>query len=249
MTQPEPEETEEIQEAALTPLVLAALTAWLALVLPVVMATAVPNPAAMFQFERFWIEQVDRLMPVLARLARFGWSRTGRELGNRVAFDPQDPYLTEILAMTRNLLVRVPDRVYREVIRSLAAGRDKGEDLARLRQRVENVLNINGSENWPNRALVIARTETARFTEAGALAAARRIEQSERSMILKRWDDRDDDQVRRSHVSVDNQLRRLGEPFQVGRSSMQQPLDPRGGAAEVVNCRCRLRYVRVRNAG
>lgn len=248
MTQPVPEETEEVQESALVPLVLAALTAWLALALPAVMATAVPNPAAIFQFERFWTSQVDRLMPYLARLARFGWTRTGQELGNQIPFDSQDPYLAEILATTRNLLVRVQERVYQDVIRSLATGRDRGESLMSLRQRVNNILSISGSENWPNRALVIARTEVARFNEAGALAAARRIEQIERSTIWKQWDDRDDDRVRRSHVNVDNQRRRLGEPFQVGRSSMQQPLDPRGAAQEVVNCRCRLRFVRMRNA-
>lgn len=245
MTQPEVQE-EQVQEESLTPLVLAALTAWLALVLPAVMATAVPNPAAIFQFERFWITEVERLMPYLARLARFGWVRTGRELGNQVPFDQNDPYLVEVLQQTRNLLVRIPDRIYRDVIKTMAVGRDKGETVEQIRQRVNNILNINGSENWPNRALVIARTEVARFNEAGALAAARRIETSERSVILKRWDDRDDGKVRRSHERVDNTLRRLGEPFQVGRSSMQQPLDPHGAAQEVVNCRCRLVYVRSR---
>lgn len=246
MTQPEPE---EIQEESLAPLVLAALTAWLALVLPAVMATVIPNPSAIFNFERFWTAQVERLLPFLARLARPGWTRTGRELGNQVPFDPNDPYLVEILQQTRNLLVRVQDRVYRDVIKTLATGRDRGETIVQLRQRVDSILNINGTENWRNRALVIARTEVARFTEAGALAAARRIEQTEQSVILKRWKDRDDRKVRNSHENVDNQLRRLGEPFQVGTSSMQQPLDPRGAAREVVDCRCRLVYVRSRNAG
>lgn len=245
MTQPEVQET--VTEDSLTPLVLAALTAWLALVFPAVMASAVPNPSEIFRFDRFWTAQVDRLMPYLARLARPGWLRTTSELGSSVRFDPADPYLEEILAMTRNLLVRVQDRVYRDVVKTMAVGRDNGETIVQIRQRVDNILNINGSENWPNRALVIARTEIARFDEAGALAAARRVEQVERSTILKQWDDRDDDKVRRSHARVDNQLRRLGEFFQVGRSAMQQPLDPRGAAQDVVNCRCRLRFVRSRN--
>lgn len=240
MTQPEPQETEE----SITPLVLAALTAWLALVFPAVMATPVPNPSAIFQFERFWITQVDRLMPVLARLARRGWERTASELGVELRWDPSDPYLEEILAQTRNLLVGIPDRVYRDVVKSMAAGRDRGETAAQIRQRVDNILNINGSENWPHRAVVITRTELGRFTEAGGLAAARRVEQREQSVILKRWEDRDDDRVRRSHERVDNQLRRLGEPFQVGRSSLQFPIDPTGHPDDVVNCRCRLRFVR-----
>lgn len=243
MTQPE-----EVTEETLGSWILVAILApWLALVGPAVLATTVPNPAAIFQFERFWISQIDKLMPVLARLARPGWLRTVSELDSTVRWDPNDPYLTEILAMTRNLLVRIPERVYQDVIRTMAVGRDNGENIQQIRQRVDNILNINGSENWPNRALVIARTETARFTEAGALAAARRVEQSERTVILKRWRDRDDSRVRRSHELVDNHLRRLGEPFQVGTSSLQQPLDPRGAADQVVNCRCRLEFVRVRN--
>lgn len=245
MTQPE--SLEVPTEESLTSLVLAALTAWLALVFPAVMASAVPNPSEIFRFDRFWTAQVDKLMPHLARLARPGWLRAASELGSSARFDPADPYLEEILAMTRNLLVRVQDRVYQDVVKTMAVGRDNGETLAQIRQRVDNILNINGTENWPNRALVIARTEIARFNEAGALAAARRIEQVERSTILKRWDDKDDDRVRRSHTRVDNQLRRLGEFFQVGNSAMQQPLDPRGAAQDVVNCRCRLRFVRSQN--
>lgn len=241
MTQPSPE---PVVEETLTAAILAALTAWLALVFPAVMATVVPNPAEIFRFERFWISQVDRLMPVLARLARRGWERTASELGVDLRWDPNDPYLQEILAQTRNLLVGIPDRVYRDVVKSMAAGRDKGETNDQIRQRVDNILNISGSENWPHRAAVITRTELGRFTEAGALAAARRIEQREQSVILKRWEDRDDDRVRRSHTRVDNQLRRLGEPFQVGRSSLQFPIDPAGHPDEIVNCRCELRFVR-----
>lgn len=242
MTQPEP----QVAEESLTSQVLAALTAWLALVLPAVLAiVGVPDLSAILRFEQFWTRQVDRLMPEFASLARQGWERTARELGVDLPFDPRDPELVELLSHVRNLLVRVPDETYRQVIKSLEIGRDKGESQTQLARRISNVLDINGSENWPNRARVIARTEVNRFTEAGGLAAARHVELAERSVILKQWQDRDDDRVRRTHARVDNQLRRLGEAFQVGRSRLQHPVDPAGFAADVVNCRCVLHYVRV----
>lgn len=233
-------------EESLTSQVLAALTAWLALVIAAVLASvAVPDLSAILRFEQFWTRQVDRLMPEFARLARQGWERAARELGVDLPFDPRDPELVELLSHVRNLLVRVPEETYRQVIKSLDTGRDRGESSTQLVARISNVLDINGSENWPNRAKVIARTEINRFTEAGGLAAARRIESSQRSVILKQWQDRDDDRVRRTHARVDNQLRRLGETFQVGRSQLQHPVDPAGFADDVVNCRCELKYVRV----
>lgn len=245
MTQPEAVPAqEEVPNDALNALILAAFTAWLALVLPAVMASPVPNPMAIFNFETFWTRQVDRLLPAFFRLARPGWIRTAQELDVRLPFDPKDPELVDLLAEVRNLWVGLQYRVFREVVKTMADGRDLGESVEQIRQRVDNVLNITGSANWPHRAAVGARTEMNRFEEAGGLAAARRIEIRDRVTILKRWDDSDDSAVRRTHARVDNQLRRLGETFQVGTSALQYPLDPSGSADDVVNCRCRLRYVR-----
>jgi hypothetical protein len=242
MTQPEETMTEE----ALAALVLSSVLApWLAMVYPVVMAFPTPDVSAILRFDTEFNRLIDRLMPVLARLARPGWARTNDQLGTRALFDPNDPELRDLLSQTRNLLVGIPHRVYREVIRSLADGRDRGEDQGQLRARVDRVLDINGATNWPNRALVIARTERNRFTEAGALAAARRIQQSERRRVRKLWQDRDDDRVRRAHARVDNQLRQLGEAFHVGRSRLQHPLDPSGFPEDVIDCRCELEFVRL----
>lgn len=245
MTQPQPVETED----DLTALVLAAITVWLAAVLPAVMATVatygVPDLSAIWRFQDLWNRQIDRLMPVLARLARRGWESTMADLGRDIPFDPNDPHLTDLLQRVRNLLVRVPDEVYRQLVRSLATGRDRGESQAQLVQRIDSVLNVNGSENWPNRARVIARTELNRFTNAGTLAAAGNV-QARGARLVKQWKDRDDSSVRRSHAAVDNEIRELGEPFHVGKSSLQYPIDPSGHPDDVVNCRCRLKILEVR---
>ena len=248
-----PEEVPEAEvpaESQLTGLWLAALTVWLGLVLPAVMASAIggglPDPSAMWRFQDVWTAQVDRIMPYLVRLARRGWLRTAERLGVTLPWNPNDPELIELIAQARNLLVRIPDSVYDQVVKAMVTGADRGETRAQIAQRVNNILSITGSENWPHRASVIARTELVRFTEAGGLAAARRIEIVEGSVIRKRWKDRDDANVRRAHARVDNQLRRLGEPFEVGRSMLQHPVDPAGFPEDVINCRCELEYVRGR---
>lgn len=233
MTQPV-ENTGELEAV-----VYASIAAWLAAVFPAVMATTPPDVSAMWRFTSLWVRSVDRLLPVLARLARLGWVRASRELGVDLPFDPEDPFLVEVLQRTRNLLVRVPDSTYRKVVRSLATGRDNGETQDQLARRVFDVLNIAGSENWPNRALVIARTETHRFDQAGYLASGRVLASRGRRLV-KQWKDMDDPRVRMSHASVDRDIRPLGEPFHVGRSLLQYPIDPSGFAADVVSCRCVL---------
>lgn len=242
MTQPEP----EVTESSLAALWLAAITSWLAMVLPAVLAYQVIDPSAIWRFQGYWNMQVDRIMPILISLARRGWNRTARDLGVTLPWDPRDPDLAELIDRTRNLLYAVPDRVYREVVKTLSVGRNKGETHEQLAKRVDSVLNISGSVNWPERARVIARTEVNRFTEIGALAAARRHQRNTGEVLVKEWETRDDPQVRPGHAAVDNQVRRLGEPFHVGKSSLQHPVDPAGHPDDVVNCRCRMKIRRSR---
>lgn len=244
MTQPE---VTESPEEELSAIVYAMITAWLAAVGPAVLATAVfgglPDLTAMWRFQQLWVQMVDdRLMPFLARLARDGWLLGNRDLGRSRPFNPNDPYLTDVLARTRNLLVRIPDDVYQQIIRSLATGRDAGETRDQLIARINNVLTITGSENWKHRADVIARTELNRFTNAGMLA--RGLAETT-VQVAKQWISKDDARVRNSHADADGQIRRIGEPFQVGFSLMQQPQDPLAAAFEVVNCRCRMKLLEV----
>lgn len=237
MTQPDP-------EASLTSTWLSAIRTWLAPVLSAVMATSVPNPSAMWAFQRLWTREVDRIMPELISLARMGWTREARGLDVQLPWDRSDPDLQNLVARTRNLLVAMPDRVYREIIKSMAAGRNRGESQAQIAARVANILDINGSVNWPDRAKVIARTEINRFNEIGALAAGRRAVRRYGLDLVKEWDTRDDPQVRPGHAQVDGDVRRLGEPFHVGSSLLQHPVDPLGHPDDVVNCRCRLKIRR-----
>lgn len=226
----------------LTPTVFAAIGVWLAAIAPVVVVGTVVNPGAMWQFQALWNRQVDSLYPYLLAMARYGWLDKTAGLGVSTQWDRSDTNLAELLQQSRNLLVRIPDEVYRQIIRTMAVGRDRGETSEQIAARVSNILDINGSENWLNRSAVIARTELNRFYQAGGLGSMRTTQQRTGRAVLKQWQDRDDAKVRRVHKMVDNELRRLGEPFHVGRSLLQQPVDPRGFPEDVINCRCDLDY-------
>ena len=87
-----------------------------------------------------------------------------------------------------------------------------------------------------NNAVRIARTEGHRIQcQAGMDACEKAKEKG--CDILKQWDATLDDVTRSSHAMVDGELREIDKPFSNG---LMFPGDPKGGAAEVINCRCAL---------
>lgn len=78
-----------------------------------------------------------------------------------------------------NRLVRVPDEVYALIVREVEQGIARGESVPDIRDRIKTVLTATGSEYWPNRATVVARTEClpGSVRISGALATA----------VYRRW--------------------------------------------------------------
>jgi hypothetical protein len=224
--------------ASVAAVVLAELTGWLAEAKAAVLGgiAGVFNLTAFGALNASWDRRVDRILDDLMRAARRGWEETASQLGLDIAFDPTDPILIEQLNRTRNLLVRVDEEVYRMIVKAIADGTDLGESNEQIAARIDNILSITGSENWPNRADVIARTEVTRFTEAGALSAAQRWQVRTGRALEKQWVDRDDSRVRRGHADVDGDRQPLWGLFLVGMSLLRYPGDPVGLPHEVINC-------------
>jgi hypothetical protein len=256
VSQPEqPVEAEGLSQAAVAAMitafsavVLAELTAWLAEAKAAILGgiAGVFNTTTFRALDLNWNRRVDRMMPDLIRAARKGWEETARQLGLNIPFDPFDPILVEQIDRTRNLLVRIDDEIYQMVIKAIADGLDRGESNIQIAARIDNILSVTGSENWPNRADVIARTEVTRFTEAGALSAAQRWQAETGRILAKRWVDRDDRRVRSAHRSVDGRTISLGSLFEVGMSRLRYPGDPVGLPHDVIACRCHLKFLEVR---
>lgn len=263
MTQPTPQTTDtpiaEIgaisavlaaAEAAVAAAVLAAYTKFLAEVAARVLAGFArfgvsPDPGAIWGAVPLWERLVDSLMDDLLRLARTGWIEAGRQLGLELPFDPEDPILRDQLQRTRNLLVRTPDEVYRQLLKALAESVAAGGTPRDHAEAVNRILNIMGTENWPARAKTVAVTEVHRAWNFGALAAALRAQQR-LGVLVKTWHAKDDSATRLGHKRADGQTVFINQPFIVNMEALMAPGDPSGSPSNVINCRCKPSFRRTR---
>lgn len=189
---------------------------------------------AVWSMEPAWREAVDLIIR--------GEIFQAVALAFRKIFGPDYPvnerpainrYLTEV----RNRMVRTPDEVYDLVAGEIAAGANLGESLPKLRDRVDTVLSTTATERWPNRATVVARTETIGALNAGKMDAYRAIVEDDpdtRYEVI--WLATDDRRTRKSHDKADGQRVPFGSPFTVGGFSLAFPGDPTGPPQEVIQC-------------
>lgn len=68
------------------------------------------------------------------------------------------------------------------------------------------------------------------------------------NQIKKQWITSIDGRERASHREANGQTRLMDESFDVGGRKMMRPGDKKGGAKQVINCRCAVLYVPVENA-
>lgn len=230
-------------ENTVAALVLAAFTAWLAAAAAAVLAGGIVNPASIWALQLMWEREIDGIMDDLARMARAGWERTASDLGVRLPFDPDSDVLKDQLRRTRNLLVRIPDEIYRQIIFELGQALDAGETPAQQADRIRNILDVNGSENWPSRARTIGITEVNRAYGYGGLAAAQVLAgRLDGQALMKRWESHDDSATRPAHRKADGQTVPIFQPFIVADEPLMMPSDPSGSPSNVINCRCRARF-------
>ena len=95
------------------------------------------------------------------------------------------------------------------------------------------------------RAAVIARTETHGAMTYAQIETAR--EQLDQQDLMKQWVSVGDDRTRSHHRAVNGQKVAIDDKFEVRYKGfpylMDRPADPRGGPANVINCRCAMIFV------
>lgn len=199
-----------------------------------------PAPTAISATVPVWQAQVDRIAAALTPSLREGWGAVN--LPGEFALN--DPYIQSNLALTKNLLVRVPDEVHVMVVKEILEGTNNQESTAQIADRVENILTFTGSENWDSRARTIAQTETNRHFNSSMLAHGLLLERQGRRDLRKQWDTRMDSNERPAHHDANDVIvASLGLPFIVGNEPLLFPGDPRGRADNVINCRCSVRIL------
>lgn len=221
--------------------VWAELSGWLVeLARAVLSGGSRPDPHAVWARVPAWREAVDLIVQgeILKALGLAFQRLLGADYrwDNRVA-------VTAYLAEVTNRLVRVPDEVFALITHELATGINSGEGIPELRARIDTVLSTTGSERWPNRATVIARTETIGALNAGRADAFQAVAEETGEELERVWLATDDNRTRHTHDEADGQRVPLTSPFLVGGFELRFPGDPLGPPQEVIQCRCTMLLV------
>lgn len=223
----------------------AEMSAWLVKVLRAVQPTEVqpPEPMAVWAFVPDWEALVARF--VTGPIADVFAMAFRTIFGDDYRWDLR-PRLAAHLAAVTNRMVRTPDEIFNMIATAIAEGAGLGEGIPDLAKRVRRILSVTETEMWPNRAVVVARTETLGALNAGRTDAFAAVAEELGGEFEKMWLSTDDDRTRHSHRQADGQRVPVGTPFIVGAdpdmglagAQLMQPGDPDGPAHEVIQCRC-----------
>jgi hypothetical protein len=219
----------------------AALSGWLVETARAVLRSGHrPDPDAVWARVPAWREAVDLILQ--GEILKALGVAYERLFGSGYAWENR-PFIARYLAEVRNRLVRVPDEVYDLVAHELAVGVNLGEGIPELRARIDIVLSTSGSERWPNRATVIARTEAIGAMNGGRADSFTAYAEETGEELERVWLATDDNRTRHTHEVADGQRQPLGQPFIVGGFELRFPGDPLGPPQEVIQCRCTMLLV------
>lgn len=229
---------------------LARLSAWLVRVARAVFAAGgIIDPNGVWsQAPRWAQEMADFTNTTIKGLMRQAYDAL---LGEEFDFDSR-PYTYAYLAQVTNRLVNTPDEVFDLITGEVAEGAGQGESIPKIAERVERVLSTTDTPHWPNRATVVARTETLGALNAGrydaSIAMAQALDELEDEEEAEAWESvwlaTADTRTRKTHREADGQRVPLGTPFTVGGFELLHPGVAGAPAREVVQCRCTTLLVR-----
>jgi len=136
------------------------------------------------------------------------------------------------------VLSGISRRLATQIDRVIQNGRAEGLTLDQIARRVERIM---GPSIYA-RANLIARTETHSAASYANHQYYQAVSEQIDIQMKKRWVSVSDNRTRSAHAEIAGQTRNMDEDFDVGGTKMRHPGDPRGGAANVINCRCVVVY-------
>lgn len=199
-----------------------------------------PDLDAVWAMAPLWREAVDLILQ--GEIFKAIGLAFERVLGADYRWDRR-PAMVRYLAEVRNRLVRVPEEVFDLVAGQVSTGVNLGESIPQLAARVDSVLSTTESERWPNRATVIARTETIGALNAGRADAFTVVAEDAEEPLEMFWLATEDHRTRPTHVAAEGQRVPVGSLFSVGGFDLRFPGDPSGPPQEVIQCRCTMLLV------
>jgi hypothetical protein len=153
-----------------------------------------------------------------------------------------DSFLQDILVFLSGeggaKIVSVRGTLIEDIIKAIEDKLKNDTSLINLQNAIYEIVQ-RSQQFYKWQALRIARTET---TFASAYAAMRAASQSNFEMT-KEWIAAKDDRTRKDHRLENGQIVDFNDPFIMNDGSqLQYPGDPKGTAAQVINCRCTIAF-------
>jgi len=153
-----------------------------------------------------------------------------------------DSFLNDILIFLAgeggNKIVSIRGTLIEDIVKAIQEKLKNDTSLIALQDAIFEIVQ-RSQQFYKWQALRIARTET---TFASAFAAMRAASQSNYE-ITKEWISVKDDRTRRDHRIENGQIVDFNDPFIMNDGSqLQYPGDPKGTAAQVINCRCTIAF-------
>ncbi|MCH8037140.1 MAG: hypothetical protein IIC53_08455, partial [Proteobacteria bacterium] len=192
---------------------------------------------------------VDRRAEWIAMLAagylighEAGWSLLAESLDitidfNRIRARAAERAQRQAALTADEILTTTQKRVQRIIALGIEEGTSTSEVAAQIRKEFDV---FKGA-----RAAGIARTESAGPINWAFNETVNETQRRTQTPLEKFWVTILDGLQRRDHDVAHRQRRPVDQPFQVGNRSMKHPLDPAGGAAQVINCRCTMTVMKV----
>ena len=166
-----------------------------------------------------------------------------------VALPNWDNYIDAYAATRRNLVVGMPETVYRDLVTQLSAASRDGFDIWERTKLVREFLSWEdegGYDQWLTRAQRISRTETNGLLNSADLHAwkTEAAEIDDEVEMHKVFVATLDPRTRDTHFAADGQRVPLDGKFNLGGYEIDHPGDQSLPAHESINCRCTMMRVR-----
>ena len=146
--------------------------------------------------------------------------------------------VSEYFATRQLLLAGISVRMANRISKVIEQGRADNLTLPQIAKLVsDKFLPISRS-----RAALISRTETHNAASFANHSYHGILQKETGSKMLKKWVATNDARTRSTHAAANGQVVDMDEDFTVGGMPMSFAGDSRGGAANVINCRCVIVY-------
>jgi len=180
------------------------------------------------RFAKWYAKSYDRLISKRQDVSGFDdvWSEGFAEAGRKVA---------------GQRIVLLQGTAKAEVIKNLQRFMQDPEFMALGAEQRGRILRSRFNKLSKYQAERIVRTEATYAANLGAERSA--LDMFGSDGLQKEWLTSIDGRERASHRSTNGQVVDMDKPFNVGGELLMMPGDPRGRAANVINCRCAVAHL------